>query len=112
MGIKLDDWINLSTADKDAVVQFLRGNCKIDLESPENDTTETDAYPITNGKTRGGHPMKYGNEYRMYIRSLEGCPAFLLGERKSAQSPYEARIGGNAAIEAIMGYGGFNIGVN
>jgi len=112
MGIKLDGWNNLSMADKNAVIHFLRGNCKIDLESPENHINQTGAYPIADGITSGGHPMKYGDEYRIYIRSLDECPPFLFNERKSAQNPYKARIGGSAAIKAIMEFGGFRIGEN
>jgi uncharacterized protein (DUF885 family) len=112
MGLNLKNWDALPKADKDAVINFLRGNCKIDLESPANTTNKTGAYPITDGKTSGGHPKKYGDEYRMYIKSLVNCPPFLAGECKSASKPYKARIGGNAAIKAIMDYGGLVIGNN
>jgi hypothetical protein len=112
MAIKLNEWNTLSTTDKDAVIQFLRRNCKIDLESPKNHAITTGVYPISDGITTGGHSMKYGDEYRIYIRYLDDCPLFLSREFKSAPKPYKARIGGNAAIKAIMDYGGFRIGEN
>jgi uncharacterized protein (DUF885 family) len=112
MGLKLEDWNNLSKTDKDAVINFLKGNCKIDLESPKTQANTAGSYPISDGTTSGGHPMKHGDEYRMYIRSLNNCPPFLQNECKSAKPPYEARIGGNEAIKAIMGYGNLRIGEN
>jgi len=112
MAIKLNDWDDLSMTDKNAVVQFLRGNCKIDLESPKNQTNDPGVYQISDGTTSGGNPMKYGDEYRIYIKSLEGCPLFLSRECKSVHKPYEARIGGNEAIKAIMEHGSFRIGDN
>ncbi|MDR1397543.1 MAG: hypothetical protein LBJ14_07410 [Desulfarculales bacterium] len=113
MAIKLNDWNYLSTADKDAVIAFLTRNCKIDLESPAGQVTnQSGVYPIADGTTSGGNPMKYGDEYRIYINSLNNCPPFLQGECKTAPSPYEARIGGNEAIVAIMRYGNFRVGNN
>ncbi len=113
MAIKLSNWNSLSTNDKNSVVNFLRDNCKIDLESPQNSANNSSGvYPISNGTTSGGNPMKYGDEYRIYINNLTGCPSFLSAECKSAPSPYAARIGGNDAIRAIMQYGNFKIGPN
>jgi hypothetical protein len=56
--------------------------------------------------------MKYGEEYRIYIRNLDNCPQFLRNECKCVSLPYAARIGGNKAILAIMNYGNFGIGEN
>jgi len=112
MGLKIEDWNKLPKADKDAVINFLKGNCKIDLESPKEQANTTGAYLISDGTTSGGHPMKYGDEYRMYIKSLVNCQPFLQNECKSAKPPYKARIGGNDTIKAIMEYGGFKIGEN
>jgi len=110
MAIKLNDWNALSVSDKNIVVDFLRGNCKMYFESTRH--RGNGGYKITAGETSGGYPMKYGKEYRIYIRKLDNCPQFLKNECKRGSLPYVARIGGNAAILAIMSYGNFEIGEN
>lgn len=34
MALKLTNWNNLTEREKDEVINFLRGNCRIDLEYP------------------------------------------------------------------------------
>jgi hypothetical protein len=111
MALKLNDWIALSTNDKNDVVNFLKNNCKIDLETPvRNNSTIPGNYPITEGTTIGGYDMKFGEEYRIYVYNISNIPPFLDAELKERGT--KNRIGGSEAIKAIMAYGGFNIGSN
>lgn len=113
MALSLSGWNKLSTSEKSAVVDFLRDNCKIDLESPQRISDNTPGeYTITDGTTSGGNPMKYGREYRIYIKDLTDCPEFLLSECRDATGGYEARVGGNDAIQEIMDFASFEIGEN
>jgi len=109
MALRISDWNNLTQHEKDAVINFLRGNCKIDLEYPAR-THAHGGYPISEGITRGGHPLKYGKEYRIYIKCIDGIPPFLDSELKERGT--KNRIGGSETIEAIMRYGNFRIGEN
>jgi len=110
MALNVDVWNALSNAEKDNVVNFLRGNCKIDLEHPENSQPTPNSYPITDGTTKGGHPMKYGEEYRIYITNIIGIPPFLDAELKDRGT--KNRVGGSQAIRAIKDYGHFDVGKN
>lgn len=111
MALRLNDWDGLARSQKDEVVNFLRGNCKIDLEHPaRSGGSSSGSYPISEGYTSGGHPMKYGEEYRIYISNIRGIPAFLDSELKERGT--KNRIGGSEAIKAIMLYGGLNVGYN
>lgn len=112
MALNISDWQQLSTSEMDEVIEFLKENCKIDLEIPASAGQHPpNSYQITNGLTSGGNVMKYGEEYRIYIDDMTGCPQFLAAEAKVATG-YAARIGGNDAIKAIMTYGGLGVGRN
>lgn len=54
--------------------------------------------------------MKYGKEYRIYIKCINDIPPFLDFELKERGT--KNRIGGSEAIEAIMQYGNLSIGDN
>ena len=110
MALKKEDWDALSANDKNKNVGFLKGNCKIDLEQPEKPEQTPNSYPIKDGTTAGGHPMKYGEEYRIYVNDISGIPPFLNAELKECGK--KNRIGGSEAIKAIMNYGGLKIGKN
>ncbi|WP_165072978.1 hypothetical protein [Desulfovibrio sp. ZJ200] len=112
MTLKLSDWNNLSTSQKNNVIKFLRNNCKIDAEIPASEPQQSNSYPITAGTTSGGYPMKFGKEFRIYLISAKNCPSFLQPHCMKGTRTYEARIGGNEAIEAIMQYGGLKFGDN
>ena len=86
MAIDINDWNRLSSSEKDEVINFLRGNCKIDCEYPASSTsTSAGGYPISEGCTSGGHPMKYGEEYRVYLTNIQGIPPFLNFELKERE---------------------------
>jgi uncharacterized protein (DUF885 family) len=111
MALSLEAWNNLSVQEKDQVINFLRGNCKIDLEYPEGSANQSNGgYQITDGITTGGNPMKYGEEYRIYIDNIRDIPPFLDAELKERGT--KNRIGGSKAIKAIMQYGNLRIGRN
>ncbi len=110
MALTLTSWNNLSPIEKNDVVNFLIGNCKIDCEKPASHRIPAGGYPIADGITSGGHPMKYGEEYRIYIDNINGIPPFLENELKEPGT--RNRIGGSDAIKAIMVFGGLTIGRN
>lgn len=112
MALKLSDWNNLTKREKDEEINFLRGNCRIDLEYPSDPETSVYdvGYPISDGVTSGGYPMKYGEEYRIYVKCLDGIPPFLDSELRERGT--KNRIGGSEAIKAIMRYGNLRIGDN
>jgi hypothetical protein len=111
MALNLNSWLALSTQDKNEVVNFLRENCKIDLETPvRNKSTVPGNYPIAEGTTTGGYDKKFGEEYRIYVRNITGIPPFLNIELKERGT--KNRIGGSEAIKAIMAYAPFNVGNN
>lgn len=117
MPLELLKWESLSKKEKDDVVRFLKDNCKIDAEIPESQKQQypgqfPGSYTITEGTTSGGNPMKYGKEFRIYIRNIENCPKFLRDHCVQGTSTYAARIGGTEAIKAIMNYGGLKLGCN
>ena len=111
MALKLNNWLLLSDDDKNLVVDFLKENCKIDLESPaRNKSTIPGNYSIEEGTTTGGYDMKFGEEYRIYIKNITGIPPFLNAELKERGT--RNRIGGSDAIKAIMAYADFRVGNN
>jgi hypothetical protein len=110
MALRKEDWDALSTNDKDRIIEFLRRNCKIDKEHPSESGKTPNSYPITDGITSGGHPMKYGEEYRIYINNISGIPPFLDAELKERGT--KNRIGGSETIKAIMEYGNLQVGRN
>ena len=110
MALDKNVWDALPSKEKDDVVKFLKGNCKIDLEYPKESGETSNGYPISGGSTSGGHPMKYGEEYRIYVDNISGIPPFLDSELKERGT--KNRIGGSEAIKAIMNYGGLKVGRN
>lgn len=111
MALNLNAWNRLPADQKNEVVNFLRDNCKIDNEYPDRSATPSSGgYPISEGFTSGGHPMKYGEEYRIYLHDIRGIPAFLDSELRERHT--RKRIGGSEAIKAIMQYGGLAVGYN
>lgn len=110
MGLTLDNWNMLSEEEKINVVNFLRDNCRIDREIPSSQQNRPNAYVIQDGITSGGHRMKFGDQYRIYISDISGIPDFLDLELKERGT--KNRIGGTAAIREIMDFGGFRIGRN
>ena len=110
MALEIKNWDALSTQDKDSVVNFLKGNCKIDMEHPSNSQPTLNSYPISDGITAGGHKMKFGVEYRIYVKDITGIPSFLDAELKERET--RKRIGGSVAIKAIMEYGDLVVGHN
>ncbi|MCL1858860.1 MAG: hypothetical protein FWF92_06465 [Oscillospiraceae bacterium] len=111
MALKFNDWVALSTKEKNNIVSFLTNNCKIDLETPvRNKSTIPGNYPIEEGTTIGGYDMKFGEEYRIYVKNIFGIPPFLETELKERGT--KNRIGGSDTIKAIMTYAGFKVGNN
>lgn len=111
MALSVNEWRKLTRYQKDEVINFLRGNCKIDLEHPARSAgSSSEGYPISEGYTIGGHPMKYGQEYRIYVCNIRGIPVFLDSELKERGT--KNRIGGSEAIKEIMLYGDLQIGHN
>jgi len=110
MALDINIWNGLSIQDKDSVVNFLKGNCKIDREHSSNSQSTPNSYPISDGITVGGYKMKFGEEYRMYVKDITGIPSFLDAELKERET--RKRIGGTDAIKAIMEYGGLVVGKN
>lgn len=113
MALTLGDWNSFSARQQASVINFLKENCKIDDETPASQPQQhPNTYPITDGITRGGNPMKYGRELRIYIKDMTNCPLFFKSYCVSGTPSYSARLGGNDAIEAIMQLGNFTIGSN
>ena len=110
MALNLSIWNELLVEDKDKVVNFLKGNCKIDREHSSNLQSTPNSYPISDGITAGGYKKKFGEEYRIYITDITGIPPFLDVELKERGT--RNRIGGSAAIKSIMEYGGLVVGKN
>ncbi|AYG01301.1 hypothetical protein [Lactococcus allomyrinae] len=108
MGLSLDAWKELPYNKKVEVVEFLKNNCRFDCEEPESGENEPNVYPIKGAITSGGYPMKYSKQRRINIYNIEGIPSFLKAELKEPGT--KNRIGGTEAIQAIMAFGGFEIG--
>jgi len=105
MALKSKDWKNLLKEKKKEVVSFLNGNCKFELQTPAKNYKGIGS-PIKDGKTKNGFSMKFGKQNRIYIKDTKGCPDFLRDELKDTPkgSKYQARVGGNKAILAILEY--------
>jgi len=111
MALTIGEWLRLTKTEKQQVVDFLRDNCKIDIERRDgHPRASSDEYTIRPGTTTSGNPIKFGEQYRIYVDDITGIPQYLssgLRERGTRN-----RIGGNDAIKAIMNYGGFIEGRN
>ena len=110
MALNINDWNRLPIADKNKVIGFLIGNCRIDLEYPDRNSPRANSYPIAEGTTVGGHPMKYGEEYRINVYDITNIPPFL--DAAIRERGTKNRIGGSDAIRAIIQYGNLIIGEN
>ena len=110
MALSLEAWELLPQQEKEEIIRFLQKNCRIDLEHPKSNPATAGSYPISNGITSGNHIMKWGEEYRIYIKSLNGIPPFLDAELKERGT--KNRIGGSNTIKAIMKFGKLKIGNN
>lgn len=75
---------------------------RFDFEIPANYNPSI-GYPITNGTTSGGNPMKYGRQYRIYFDTIVNMP-FKLARR--LQNDNQNRITGSFFVEACF-YLGF-----
>ena len=78
---------------------------RFDFEIPENYNPPI-GYPIANGTTSGGNPMKYGKEYRIYFDTVRNMPPKL---RSRLQNDKQYRITGSFFVEACY-YLGFQPG--
>lgn len=74
---------------------------RFDFEIPANYNSPI-GYPITNGSTSGGNPMKYGREYRIYFDTTNNMPAKLA---KRLQKDNQKRITGSLFVEACYHLG-------
>jgi len=110
MALDLDRWNKLPLSDKNSIVSFLTKNCRIDRELPAASLSTPNSYSIADGTTSGGYPMKFGEEYRIYVKDISNIHPFLDAELKDRGT--KNRIGGSEAIKAIMDYGNFKVGNN
>ena len=78
---------------------------RFDFEIPANYNPSI-GYPIANGTTSGGNPMKYGKEYRIYFDTVYNMPPKL---RSRLQDDDQNRITGSFFVEACY-YLGFRPG--
>lgn len=78
---------------------------RFDFEIPEN-FNPTFGYPITDGITSGGNPMKFGRQYRIYFDTIHNMPPKLLDR---LQNDNQNRITGSFFVEACY-YLGFRTG--
>lgn len=78
---------------------------RFDFEIPKN-LNPTMGYPITNGTTSGGNPMKLGRQYRIYFDTINNMPPKLL---ERLQNDNQNRITGSFFVEACY-YLGFRVG--
>ena len=78
---------------------------RFDFEIPANYNPSI-GYPITNGTTSGGNPMKYGREYRIYFDTKTNMPLKLA---QRLQNDSQIRITGSFFVEACS-YLGFTPG--
>jgi len=72
----------------------------LDGEYPE-DVAGLDDWnmPITDGITSGGHKMKWGREYRVYLRTKNKCPEKILAQ---LHKDTHNRFGGSLFVEALL----------
>lgn len=78
---------------------------RFDFEIPANYSPSI-GYPIANGTTSGGNPMKYGSEFRIYFDTVRNMPKKLISR---LQSDNKKRITGSLFVEACS-YLGFQPG--
>lgn len=78
---------------------------RFDFEIPDNYNPPI-GYPITNGTTSGGNPMKFGRQYRIYFDTIKNMPPKLLAR---LQNDNQNRITGSFFVEACY-YLGFRVG--
>lgn len=78
---------------------------RFDFEIPE-DYNPSIGYPIVNGTTSGGNPMKYGYQFRIYFNTIRNMPPKL---RSRLQNDDQKRITGSFFVEACY-YLGFRPG--
>ena len=64
---------------------------------------------ITQGVTSGGNPMKYGVQYRIYLKSIKNCPQTLKSHLRDGRN-YAARINKSAFVEKLVEKYGFEFG--
>jgi hypothetical protein len=69
----------------------------IDGEYPEGSSGGNMA--ITDGTTSGGNPMKYGREWRIYLKTTTNCPP-KISEKLHADAM--KRFGGSKFVEALL----------
>lgn len=55
--------------------------------------------PITDGITSGGHKMKWGREYRVYLRTKNNCPQKIFTR---LHNDSHNRFGGSLFVEALL----------
>lgn len=55
--------------------------------------------PITDGTTSGGHKMKWGREYRVYLKSVKNCPVKI---REQLYNDSRMRFGCGKFVEALL----------
>lgn len=74
---------------------------RFDIETPQN-LNPAAGYPITNGTTPGGLPMKFGSQYRIYFDTTYNMPSKLRGR---LQNDNQNRITGSRFVEACLRLG-------
>lgn len=67
-------------------------------------------YPITQGETTGGHPMKRGHQLRIYFNNINNCPNVLLPFLGEGNTSYVRRINKGKFVERIVRDYGFHFG--
>jgi hypothetical protein len=65
---------------------------------------------ITQGVTSGGNPMKYGVQYRIYLKSMKNCPQTLKSCLGAGRNNNVARINKSAFVEKLVENYGFKFG--
>ncbi|MCL2187390.1 MAG: hypothetical protein FWC16_01135 [Defluviitaleaceae bacterium] len=75
----------------------------IDGEYPQGIAVPRDwNMPITDNITSGGHEMKWGRQYRVYLGSVVNCPPII---RQRLHNDQHNRFGGSRFVEALLACG-------
>ena len=111
MALKKKDWDNLPKKEKKKVIDYVKDDCRIDLESPaRNKSNVPGNYSIKEGTTVGGHKKKRSDQYRINANDTKNIPVFLDSEVRERGT--KNRIGGSETIKAIMDEGNLKVGRN
>lgn len=76
----------------------------------EREFPNEEYYPITQGKTLGGHTMKRSHQLRIYFNNINNCPAALSPFLGKGNASYVKRINKGKFVEKIVKNYGFQFG--